>query len=360
MAPPRGRRRVLDERWRRAVVSIAALAVVVIPVAVAVAATSTPLDRGRTGSSPRPANPQPLTQRVASLPDDLDPEPQVSPDTASAAGTSPKGSVIALPVLMYHYIRVAPPGDTLGFHLSVTPDNFRRQMDFLHFAGVHTVTLADAMASLQSGKPLPSRAVVLTFDDGYSDFATAATPVLKRDGLKGTVFVVSGFVGRPGYMNADQLHAVQQAGMVVGCHTVNHLDLAKISPQLAQTEIKVAHQQLQALTGTKVLDFAYPYGGFNASVEQMVLADGFREAVTTQWGTALRLDHRAAWPRLRIDGADSLVSFADKALAGTTPQAVQALVQSFEAQPPGSQSTQNTPAAPPTTTPSPAPASRPV
>jgi peptidoglycan/xylan/chitin deacetylase (PgdA/CDA1 family) len=172
--------------------------------------------------------------------------------------------------------------------------------------------------------------VILTFDDGYGDFATNATPVLQHYGFVGIDYVVSGFIGHTAYMNADQIHEVERAGMVIGCHTVNHVDLNRVAPAVAQMQIKVSHQQLEQLLGHKVLDFAYPYGGFNAAVEQMVMADGFRDAVTTQGGANEQIANRAAWPRLHIDGADSLASFASKALAGTSGATVQQLLHTFE------------------------------
>jgi peptidoglycan/xylan/chitin deacetylase (PgdA/CDA1 family) len=277
-----------------------------------------------------------MADDMAGLPSELPPSAQPQPTPAAVIAAKPAGpigDVLSLPILTYHWIRVNPvPSDQLGFHLSVTPANFARQMDFLRYAGAHAVTLADAMTSLETGKPLPPRAVVLTFDDGYADFATAAAPVLRRDGLVGTVFVVSGFIGRTAYMNAEQVHQVDQEGMVVGCHTVNHVDLARTSSQAAAMQVTVSHQQLEALLGHKVVDFAYPYGGFTPAVAQMVLGDGFRDAVTTQGGSLLRLSQRGVWPRLHVDGADNLDSFAYKALTGTPAPEVQQLLRGFEAQ----------------------------
>jgi len=259
-------------------------------------------------------------------PVELPPSPVAQP----AVVVSRPGQGIGVPILTYHWIRVNPvPNDTLGFHLSVTPDNFAQQMDFLHFAGAHPITLAAAMSALETGKPLPARPVILTFDDGYGDFASRATPVLQRYGFVGTDYVVSGFIGHTAYMNTDQIHQVEAAGMVIGCHTVNHVDLARVAPQVARMQITVSHQQLEQLLGHKVLDFAYPYGGFNYQVEQMVLADGFRDAVTTQGGTWLQLANRGAWPRLHIDGADGLASFAEKALTGTRADVVQELLHGY-------------------------------
>lgn len=337
MAPRRGRRPSLPPAWRRVASAAALLLVLSLPVAAGVV---------ELGSAPAPLAASPhaprTTGRAAPSTGEMGRAPQpglseLPPSAAAepAAEVRPAGNAVHVPILMYHWIRHNPvPGDQLGFHLSVTPENFAQQMAFLHYAGVHPITLAEAMSALQTGKPLPPRPVILTFDDGYGDFASRATPVLQQYGFVATDYVVSGFIGRPAYMTAAQVHEVDAAGMVIGCHTVNHLDLARIPLQVAQMQIRVSHQQLEQLLGHKVLDFAYPYGSYDAAVEQAVLADGFRDAVSTAGGTWLQIGARGAWPRLHVDGADTLAGFAAKALNGTPPATVQHLLQGFAAQHP--------------------------
>jgi peptidoglycan/xylan/chitin deacetylase (PgdA/CDA1 family) len=328
----RGRRPTLPTLWRRAASAAALVGILALPVAAGMVEIAP--------SNPPHGVAKNLQQRAAPPLTGAEPIPDAQPpsELPPAAGAQPAiavrpGGGINVPILTYHWIRTNPvPGDQLGFHLSVTPENFARQMAFLHYAGVHPITLGEAASALQTGKPLPSRPVVLTFDDGYGDFASRATPVLQRYGFVATDYVVSGFVGRPAYMTAEQVHQVEAAGMVIGAHTVSHADLARVAPQVAQMQIAVSHQQLEQLLGHKVYDFAYPYGSWNSQVERMVLADGFRDAVTTQGGTRLQLDGRGAWPRLHVDGADSLQAFAAKALSGTPPAAVDQLLQGFAAQ----------------------------
>jgi len=221
---------------------------------------------------------------------------------------------ITVPILVYHYIRVNPVvTDHVGWDLSVTPAEFQAQMDWLHQAGGHTVTLQQLIAAMHGGPPLPSRAVVLTFDDGHDDFATRAAPVLKADGFVGISFVVSGFLGRTSYMTAAQVQHVAALGMVIGDHTVNHVDLAAMSPALARTEILACQATLQQLIGKPVLDFAYPYGDYNGTVAGIVQAAGFMDAATMNAGTFQTYPGRFLLHRTRIGGGDSVWSFAGKA-----------------------------------------------
>ena len=106
------------------------------------------------------------------------------------------GASVSVPVLMYHYIRVNQnPNDKVGYNLSVTPDNFRAQMDYLATHGYHTVSLDEMGAALLSHAQLPSRPIVITFEDGYVDCHDSAFPILQSHNFKAVSFVITGLVG---------------------------------------------------------------------------------------------------------------------------------------------------------------------
>jgi peptidoglycan/xylan/chitin deacetylase (PgdA/CDA1 family) len=92
-------------------------------------------------------------------------------------------------VLMYH--RVAE-GVVDPFSLCVSPHNFQAQLDVLT-ERYRVLRLEDILARLQEGN-LPSRAVAITFDDGYADNAHAAADLLARSETPATVFVTSGYL----------------------------------------------------------------------------------------------------------------------------------------------------------------------
>lgn len=235
------------------------------------------------------------------------PQPTGPPVTAS-------GGCISLPILFYHYIRINPdPRDQLGFQLSVTPKNFQAQMDWLRAAGGHPVTLQQMMAALQGGPPLPSHAVVLTFDDGHDDFATQAVPVLLREHFVATSFVVPGFLGTPTYMTPEQVQQVAAEGMVIGAHTVHHVELTRVAAPVASSEITTSKALLEQLIGQPVEDFAYPYGAVSPAVATMVAQAGFRDATATTWGTQQCLSNRSRLHRLEVLGSESLAAFASAA-----------------------------------------------
>lgn len=94
-------------------------------------------------------------------------------------------------ILAYHRI-ARPQLDPLG--LCLFPDHFAAQLDTLrHMANV--IDLETLRQGLEQGK-LPKRSVVLTFDDGYQDFMSTALPLLQKQNLPATLFVVSGAMGQ--------------------------------------------------------------------------------------------------------------------------------------------------------------------
>lgn len=102
-----------------------------------------------------------------------------------------------LAVLTYHRV------DEIGARpylspslLSATPASFAAQMEYLarHY---RVVAVQDVLAALREEATLPLRAVLITFDDAYVDFAEHAWPVLRRMGLPVTVFVPTAYPDHP-------------------------------------------------------------------------------------------------------------------------------------------------------------------
>jgi peptidoglycan/xylan/chitin deacetylase (PgdA/CDA1 family) len=225
-------------------------------------------------------------------------------------------AVTSVPILMYHYIRDVPASspDKLGYGLSVAPKLFDQQVSWLAANGYTSISMGQLADHLAGGVPLPPKPIVLTFDDGYADFYTAALPVLQRYHFTATSYLVVDFLGKPGYMSWQQAQAVQQAGLEVGDHTLDHVDLAiQLLPQ-AQRQIGDSRTMLQQRLGAPIGTFAYPSGRYNDSVVKMVGADGFRSAVTTDPGDRYTAAKVLTLPRVRVSGGESVAALA-KSLA---------------------------------------------
>lgn len=98
-----------------------------------------------------------------------------------------------IPILMYHGVSDDLAKVPYGFLLQAT-DQFEACMRYLARNGYTTITLQHLYDYLRDRKPVPPKSIVLTFDDGYLDNWVFVYPILKKYGLKGTIFVVTDFV----------------------------------------------------------------------------------------------------------------------------------------------------------------------
>lgn len=218
---------------------------------------------------------------------------------------------LRVPILMYHYIRVNPiETDTLGFSLSVTPNDFDSQMKYLADNGYTTLSVNDLINALNSKSALPTKPIIITFDDGYEDYYTDAFPILKKYNLKSEIYIISGFVGKSNYMTWDMLTDIKNSGMVeIGSHTIDHPALTQQNINDVKKELTESKSTLEANLGIKITDFCYPYGNFNYSVEREVANAGYLNATTTQAGLLHFSGDNLIIPRVRVSGGESLQSF---------------------------------------------------
>lgn len=218
---------------------------------------------------------------------------------------------IHVPILMYHYIRVNPVAtDQVGFNLSVTPSDFEQQMQYLATQGYNGTDAYTVARALVKQLSLPSKPVVITFDDGYRDFYTYAFPILKKYNLHAEIYIITGFVGGDNYMTWDMLKEIRDSGLVtIGSHTVNHLYLTSFPWDQVQNQLTSSKQTLESILGITITDFCYPYGAVNNDVAAAVKNAGYIDATTTAFGNNHYPGEDLAMPRVRVGGGESLGSF---------------------------------------------------
>lgn len=255
------------------------------------------------GMAPTPRTSEPIAPPSAFLsspPTHLPPPPPFTP--------APPGERPYIPILMYHYVRyVDRAADPLGFGLSVTPEQLDGQLSWLRSAGYETVRMDAVAACLHGTGPCPQRAVAFTFDDGYADAFTTALPILRRHRAVATFYIVSGFIGRAGYMGWNELRVLRDEGMEIGAHSVTHADLTTLGLEDLRTEIGQSGAAIAAELGQAVVSFCYPGGHFNDTVVTATREAGYTSATTTiQDG--LQTDPFTL-PRLRISSDLDLEGF---------------------------------------------------
>ncbi len=263
-------------------------------------ATPTATDTATPTATPTPTNTPP-------------PTPTFTPTRLPTPTRTPGPRIANVPILMYHYVSVPPPdADVYRLDLSVTPAAFEAQMAYLASAGYHPIRLQDLADYLLNGTPLPSKPIVLTFDDGYADNYAYAFPVLKKFKFPATFFVITQFVDdkKPGYMNWDQLEDMAIEGMEIGSHTVNHIELSGKSRAVQNTEIAGAKLMIESRIGTPVKSFCYPAGKYDSRTIDVLRSTGHLAAVTEVQGTRQSSQSMYELRRIRVRGAYSANEFA--------------------------------------------------
>lgn len=178
-----------------------------------------------------------------------------------------------VPILDYH--SVGQGGD----EFTVDDGVFEAQLAWLQSEGVRTISLHELAQAGIAQRKSGEKEVVLTFDDGTADGLTHVLPALRRHGMKATFFIVTGFVGRPGYLTWDGVRALAAAGMEIGSHTVDHARLPDLPDDKALAELVESRKMLEAQLGTPVDLLAYPYNSLRAHTLRLAAQAGYRIAV---------------------------------------------------------------------------------
>ncbi|MGL4942507.1 MAG: polysaccharide deacetylase family protein [Thermoguttaceae bacterium] len=242
-----------------------------------------------------------------------------------------------LRVLCYHSVVADQTPIDPRANIAVTVSQFEQQLAFLKREWL-PITLADLLAVLRGESPLPERAVLVTFDDGFKNNFTLAAPLLKKYAVPATIFLTTGLIGTDGMlwtqevverhrhltanfntkptatlkrlpnaerlayleqlrsesrlvidthwqrelyalMNWDDVRVLSQFGIDVGSHSVSHPILASLTPEDLEREVVESRATIERETGTSCLAIAYPNGGesdFNAAVIEACLRCGYQ------------------------------------------------------------------------------------
>jgi peptidoglycan/xylan/chitin deacetylase (PgdA/CDA1 family) len=184
-----------------------------------------------------------------------------------------------VPVLCFHQLRDFRPDDSAYARTLITPEAvFRTQLDALHGGGFTPVTAGALVDHLQFGTDLPSRPVLLTFDDGSETHHSVALPALTALGFTATFFPMTVVLNKPGWLSDDQLRDLDRAGMTIGAHTWDHHRLDQLASDQWGTQLDQPKAHLAGILGHPVDLMAYPYGVWSQEALTRVGAAGYRAA----------------------------------------------------------------------------------
>ncbi|KUL41047.1 polysaccharide deacetylase family protein [Streptomyces regalis] len=220
-----------------------------------------------------------------------------------------------VPILMYHAVSTAPNDATRD--LSVAPEAFAEQMALIGDLGLTPVRTADLAARWRSGKPLPERPVLITFDDGYEGVHRHALPVLAKHGFPATLFVSTGWLKGPHdtgggldtMLDWGQVRELAEADVEIGGHSHTHPQLDQLPDGRLRSELILCKEIISDELGTVPASFAYPYGYSSRRVREAVHETGYAQALAVNNGLARRRQGPYALTRLTVRRGTGIEEF---------------------------------------------------
>lgn len=221
--------------------------------------------------------------------------------------------------LMYH--ELAEPGRPLvdedpGYaRYAVAAEDFRQHLSRLRSAGARGLSVGEALAA-NGAKTNDEKdaggnegGVVITFDDGCETDLTVAAPLLEEAGMKATFYVVSGHVGRRGFVSKSQLRELAERGFEVGSHSVTHSLLTDLAPERVRAELADSKDALEQLTGRRVAHFSCPGGRWSPLVARLAAELGYESVATSRVGANGRASDRFRLARVAVMRHTTLADF---------------------------------------------------
>lgn len=282
---------------------------------------------------------------------------QLVKSTSMARRVSQVAGILVPPqvvVLRYHSVRHDPSllDSYIPVDISHASDVFRLQMAYVA-QNCTPVSLDDLPAYLQGRLPIPNRAVIITFDDGFRDNYEVAAPILEECGLRGVFYVPTSAVeSRPIWfvrlrywsvearktrseflkasahcasinelerekflatlehansftdnltMTWSQICDLSARGHIIGSHTQNHPNLARIDEIEAKCEIEDSKAELERHLGHPVTHFSYPnpilFPNWNQTTIRLCAGAGYVTCATSDAGAVNKRSNLLALSR---------------------------------------------------------------
>ena len=185
--------------------------------------------------------------------------------------------------------------------LSVPLADFEQHMKWLQEYGYTSITPEDLYEFIVNGRELPEKPVLITFDDGYKDNYTNAYPIMKKYGFKGTIFVVTGFLGvYDNYLTWEQAKELTDNGFSIESHTHNHKSMTEASDDDISKELAKSRDTIKEKLGVEADFIAYPTGTYNLHIAELVKEAVYTGALTITYHHARRDSNVYAIERVPI------------------------------------------------------------
>lgn len=228
--------------------------------------------------------------------------------------------------LMYHHLlKRAENTRYQGNDIVTYVEDFAAQVAWLKGEGYHSITTAQLESFLYAAEPLPDKAVLFTFDDGYLSNFVYAYPILKEAGYTAVIFSVTGKIAdtpetfRPTQINMQDRAIMEQCADVFEYASHTHdlhratgrgrSALTDADPAAAAADLQQSLAVLAPIPGSTPRVFSYPYGFYTERVQSMLREQGVRLAFRATAGRLTQDSDPLALPRYPVSCFVSMETF---------------------------------------------------
>jgi peptidoglycan/xylan/chitin deacetylase (PgdA/CDA1 family) len=234
-------------------------------------------------------------------------------------------------ILMYHMVS-SHKKNTKFNGLRVEPIEFEKQIKYLVKNNWNFFTMSELVEEKNN---LPEKSIAITFDDGYEDNFTNAFPLLKKYGVKATIYIVvdrhgrewsskrkeknnNGELKNESKLLDEQIIELIDSGLIeIASHTMTHDNLPALNKEQKIYEIKSSKEEIEKKFNIKCNSFCYPFGLYDKEDIKIVQESGYTNATITKKGIDdISKSNDFELKRITISGKDNMIAFKIKLKRG--------------------------------------------
>ena len=233
--------------------------------------------------------------------------PELGSGSPAMTQADTRSAARPVPILVYHAVSADPPDWIAPY--AVSPATCRAHLDVVAGSGRQPLTVSQYADVLTGRIPCPERAVLITVDDGFADFADNALPALAERKMPSTLYVTTGALAdcrqesvlpKARMLRRTDMRQLEAAGVEIGAHSHTHRQLDVLPDREVARELSVSRDLLAQELGHRIRTFAYPHGYWRRRMLPLAQAAGFDSACAVGNVHSSASDRLLALPRLMV------------------------------------------------------------